>query len=220
MPRAATTRTRRRARLDRPASRPHLPAGGDDHAKETAMNWLRAALLALLGYWTMSLAAAPQSGCVLDLVDLPFHEAGHLFLTPFGETAHFLGGTLGQLVVPAGLAAYFLVKRRQPFAAAACAWWAGQNLVNISVYMADARTLALDLVGGGEQDWNTLFYQFGLLGEESVARVSGLTRGAGLLLMVAGRAWACATILPAAMRARLAAADGRSPAFRYLLESD
>jgi hypothetical protein len=192
------------------------------------MNWWRAGLLALLGYWTIRLCAAAQPSCPLDLVNLAFHEAGHLFLIPFGETAHVLGGSLGQLAVPAGLSAHFLVRRRQPFAAAVCAWWTGENLVNISVYMADARTLRLDLVGGGEHDWNTLFYQFGLLSEESVARISGLTRGAGLALMVAGLVWACATILwasdarlPAVVRERLDRAAGeRSPALRYLLESD
>ena len=192
------------------------------------MNWLRAGLLALLGYWTIRFMAAAQPTCPLDLVNLAFHEAGHMFLIPFGETAHFLGGTLGQLAVPAGLSGYFLVQRRQPFAAAACAWWAGENLVNIAVYMGDARTLRLDLVGGGEHDWNTLFYQFGLLSEESVARVSGLTRGAGLALMVIGLVWGCATILwardsvlPAAVRGKLDRAAGeRSPALRYLLESE
>jgi hypothetical protein len=181
------------------------------------MNWLRAGLLALLGYWTIRFSMAAQPGSPLDLVNLAFHEAGHMVLIPFGETA-----------VPAGLSANFLVRRRQPFAAAVCAWWAGENLVNVAVYMADARTLRLDLVGGGEHDWNTLFYQFGLLSEESVARVSGLTRGAGLLLMIAGLAWACATILwtsdtilPAAMRERLGGAAGdRSPALRYLLGSE
>ena len=158
------------------------------------MTWLRAALLALLAWWTIRLSLAAQPSCPLDLVNLAFHEAGHLFLIPFGETAHFLGGTLGQLAVPAGLAAYFLVKRRQPLAAAVCVWWIGQSLVNVAVYMADARTLQLDLVGGGEHDWNTLFYQFGLLSEESVARISGLTRGTGLAMMVGGLAWAGLTL--------------------------
>ena len=175
------------------------------------MNWWRAALLALLGYVTIRFWVAAQPSCPLDLVNLAFHEAGHLFLIPFGETAHFLGGTLGQLAVPAGLSAYSLVRRRQPFAAAVCAWWVGENLVNIAVYMADARTLQLDLVGGGEHDWNTLFYQFGLLGEDSVARVSGLTRGAGLALMAGGLVWGCITLMVPRRPAPEAAASAAAP---------
>jgi hypothetical protein len=185
------------------------------------MRYLRAALIALLAFWTLRLGTGAQVGCFLDLVNLAFHEAGHIVLTPFGETAHFLGGTLGQLAVPAGLAGYFLVRRRQPFAAAVCAWWVGENLVNVAVYMADARNLRLELVGGGEHDWNTLFYQFGLLGEESVARISSLTHGLGALLMVLGVVWACGTLLPDGTKARLAgAAAGRGPVLRYLLESE
>jgi hypothetical protein len=144
--------------------------------------WLRGVFVAGLGWMTLRLAGAGH-GCFLDLVNLAFHEAGHLFLAPFGETLHVLGGTLGQLAVPAGLAAYFLRARRDRFAAAACVWWAGENLVHIAVYMADARDLALPLVGGGEHDWNTLFYSFGLLGQDSVAAIAGVTRALGVLVM-------------------------------------
>jgi hypothetical protein len=147
-----------------------------------AMPWLRGLLAIALGWITLRLAAGSQ-GCFLDLVNLAFHEAGHLFLSPFGETLHVLGGTLGQLVVPVGLAVYFLRARRDRFAAAVCLWWAGENLVHIATYMADARDLALPLVGGGEHDWNTLFYQFGLLGQDSVAAIAGTTRAAGFLVM-------------------------------------
>ncbi|HEV8119642.1 MAG TPA: hypothetical protein VGQ67_01460, partial [Candidatus Polarisedimenticolia bacterium] len=87
------------------------------------------------------------------------------------------------LAVPAGLAVYFLRARRDRFAAAACVWWAGENLAHIAIYMADARDLALPLVGGGEHDWNTLFYSFGLLGQDSVAAIAGVTRALGFLVM-------------------------------------
>jgi hypothetical protein len=132
--------------------------------------WLRGAFVAGLGWMTLRLTGGGH-GCFLDLVNLAFHEAGHLFLAPFGETLHVLGGTLGQLGVPVG------------FAAAACVWWAGENLVHVAVYMADARDLALPLVGGGEHDWNTLFYSFGLLGQDRVAAIAGVTRALGVLVM-------------------------------------
>lgn len=124
----------------------------------------------------------------LGLVDLAFHEAGHLFLLPFGRTAHFLGGTLGQIAVPVVLAVSFL-RREQPLGAAFCLWWLGENFVNVSIYMADARTLALPLLGGGEHDWNELFFRFGLLDGPSVARVSGATRFCGVVAMTLGVAW-------------------------------
>jgi len=181
----------------------------------------RAALVALLAWWTLRLLTATTPGCWLDLVNLAFHEAGHLFLAPLGETMHFLGGTLGQLAVPAGLAAYFLIAKRQPFAAAACSWWTGENLVNISVYMADARDLRLPLVGGGDHDWNNLFYAFGLLGEESVRRVAALTRFAGALGMLIGLAWAGSFLLRGSARERFVAfVDKRAPGLAPLFATE
>jgi hypothetical protein len=182
-------------------------------------SWLVLSLLALLGLWTARLVAVPGRGCFLDLINLAFHEAGHLFLTPFGSTLHVLGGTLGQLAVPLLLAVYFLLAApASPLGAAVCAWWFGENLVNISVYMADARDLALPLVGGGEHDWNELFYRFGLLGENSVRVVSSGTRGAGIVLMLLGLGWVAFFALPRRTRDTLiAAVEAQAPALLFLL---
>jgi len=94
----------------------------------------------------------------------------------------------------------------------------GENLVNISVYMADARDLRLPLVGGGDHDWNNLFHAFGLLGEESVRRVAALTHVAGGLGMLIGLAWAGSFLLRGEARARFDAfvekrAPGLAPLF-------
>jgi hypothetical protein len=182
---------------------------------------LRAVLIVLPAFWTVRLGSGAQQGCFLDLVNLPFHEAGHLFFAPLGQTMHFLGGTLGQLLVPAGLAVYFLLWRREPFAAAACAWWFGENLVNIAVYMADARDLALPLVGGGDHDWNNLFYTFGLLGQESVAAVSAWTHRIGTIVMVASLGWLATFLLTGESRRRFEElVRERLPALRPLVSTD
>ena len=191
-------------------------AGG---VSSPARAWLRLGVTTLLAWGTLHLLFRPGSGSVMDLVDLPFHEAGHVFLSPFGSTLHILGGTLGQLAVPTLLAWYFLARRRDPFAAAACLWWLGQSLVNVSVYMADARDLSLPLVGGGEHDWNELFFRFGLLTEPSVRAVSGATRAAGAVIALAGLGWAGTFLLPGPLRVRMhAALRRRAPALRRLLD--
>lgn len=151
--------------------------------------WAPALLGLPLLYWTVSLIARPEAGIFIALVDLAFHEAGHLAFAPFGSTLHYLGGTLGQLLVPGLLIWYFLKRREQPLGAAFCLWWAGENLAGIARYMADARDWNLPLVGGGDHDWNELFYRFGLLGEDAVRTTSGLTRAAGILTMLAGLLW-------------------------------
>jgi hypothetical protein len=154
--------------------------------------------------WTLFLAARDQPWILLDWVNLAFHEAGHLFLMPFGETLHFLGGTLFQLAIPLGVGAHQLLKQESPFGAALCAWWFGENFLPISVYMADARELKLPLVGGGENDWNHLFYQWGLLGEDSVRRIASGTHAVGVIVMLAGCLAAVFLALPPASRRHLA----------------
>ncbi|MEK7798656.1 MAG: hypothetical protein AAB297_02410 [Acidobacteriota bacterium] len=184
-------------------------------------SWLALALLAILAFWTVRLASGAQVGCFLDLVNLAFHEAGHLFMTPFGSTLHYLGGTLGQLAVPSLLAGYFLLRPpTRPPGAAFCAWWIGENFINISVYMRDARDLALPLVGGGDHDWNELFYRFGLLGEDSVRTVAAATHHLGVLVMLAGIAWIACFALPGRPREALREVLSRhAPALLFLIES-
>jgi len=159
---------------------------------------------AALLVWSAALAIRKDPWTFLDWVNLPFHEAGHLFLLPFGETLHFLGGTLFQLLVPLSLAVWFLAQAR-PFPAALCFWWFGQSHLGIAVYMADARDLKLPLVGGGENDWNQLFYQWGLLGEDKVRAVSQATHNAGVFWMTIACLWMIFLSLPPAHREELAA---------------
>jgi hypothetical protein len=163
----------------------------------------RALLLLLTGWWTLRLLARPADGCFVDFVNLPFHEAGHVFLSPFGHIIHVLGGTLGQLAVPGLLIWYFLGRRNDAFAASFCLWWCGENLINVSTYMADARALALPLVGGGEHDWTELFFRWNTLDERSVVRISSATRSAGDVIMLLGLAWGILFVLPRVMRSGL-----------------
>lgn len=108
----------------------------------------------------------PGDDRLLDGIDLAIHETGHLVFAPFGEFVGFLGGTLGQLLMPAIFIAYFW-RQGDRHAASVVLWWVAQNLWNISVYVADARTEALPLVGGGEHDWAYLLGQLGWLSHDA-----------------------------------------------------
>jgi hypothetical protein len=106
--------------------------------------------------------AEPGFVFLLDHANLLFHEAGHPFVGIFSRRLEPYGGTLGQLVFPCIL----LVgcwRKGQPLGVAAAAIWFFENWLNIARYLADARTLALPLVGGGDHDWNTILYRWGLL---------------------------------------------------------
>ena len=135
--------------------------------------WLgRAAVLVGLVAWTWSFASAPMGAAALDSVlhlpNLVFHEAGHVLFGIFGQFAGALGGSLLQVAIPLVLAGAFL-KQSDQFGAAVCTWWAGQNLVDLAPYVADARALQLVLLGGmtGAEveghDWEYLLTRLGWL---------------------------------------------------------
>jgi hypothetical protein len=133
------------------------------------MWWQRLLAVALAPYALWLVAAYEYH--FLDGVNLAFHEAGHLFLRFAGETLHFLGGTFGQLFFPFVLAVRFL-RREERFEAGVCVLWLGESLMNVAVYMGDARAQALPLVGGHIHDWGWLLPRVGLLEQcESLGRL-------------------------------------------------
>ena len=98
----------------------------------------------------------------LDYVNLAFHEAGHIFLAPFGMVLGMLGGTLGQLFFPVACAVHFL-RLGQRASALVCGVWLAESLMYVAHYMADARDMNLPLVGGEIHDWNWLLGRLGWL---------------------------------------------------------
>jgi hypothetical protein len=112
----------------------------------------RLGLTVVLAIYGLSIAGHPDGGSLLDNVDLPIHETGHLVFSPFGDFMQFAGGTVFQVVMPAIFVVYFL-RRKDRHSASVALWWVAQNCWNVSVYAADARAQELPLVGGGEHDW-------------------------------------------------------------------
>jgi hypothetical protein len=160
----------------------------------------RWALLALLAWWTVRFFTHPLDGVFLGasflhLINLPFHEAGHVLFSPFGSFMTSLGGSLMQLSIPLVCAGACL-RQGETFGAAVCVWWAGQNLVDLGPYIADARALRLVLLGGvtGAEveghDWEAIL---GTLGWLRFDRALGYAaHWIGSLSMVAaigGAAW-------------------------------
>ena len=158
-------------------------------------------LLALLtaGFLRNGLNAEYLGGSFLHLVNLPFHEAGHVLFSPFGRFIMTLGGSLLQVAIPFVCAVVFLTKTRDPFGASAAAWWAGQNLMDLAPYIADARALQLVLLGGHTgaevegHDWEYILQTLGWLHRDiALGRASF---GLGALLMVAALAWGAAVLV-------------------------
>ena len=122
-------------------------------------------------------------------VNLVFHEAGHWIFGIFGnEMLGIFGGSLNQALIPAIVAASFWLKR-DAMGFAFGLFWFFENLLDIAVYMADARALVLPLIGGlGEDahDWRNLFFRFGLIDQDTT--IAAYTQVIGWVGM--GTVWA------------------------------
>jgi hypothetical protein len=166
---------------------------GAENIEESTDRWLhrsgKYALISLMGFFFFYMVIKRSGWCFLDYVNLPFHESGHILFTPFGETMHFLGGTFGQLMWPFALLFYFLY-RKEYLSSSFCLFWFGENFLNISKYMADARELRLPLVGGGIHDWNYLFYKWGVLHLDK--SIAGVMFTIGVIIMTGAMVWAVA----------------------------
>jgi hypothetical protein len=120
-------------------------------------------------------------------LDLVIHEAGHVFSLILPRFFYILGGPVLQLILPAVCALTFL-RQRHLVSFAVALFWTGESITDVAIYMADAKTQALPLLGGDGtvHDSNYLLGQLHLLGwAPSLAR---LTFGVGILLITAALA--------------------------------
>lgn len=139
---------------------------------------VRLAFVVVLGVITYRIVAG-QEFIPLKGVNLLFHEAGHVLFLFAGRFVHMLGGTLGQLLIPTTVLIAFL-RRSDFFGAFFAVWWIGQNLSEVSLYVGDARTQQIPLIGG-EHDWAYLLSELSLLQYDTViARVIWIS---GIVLM-------------------------------------
>lgn len=158
-----------------------------------------AVLVGLAGWsWplmTAGIASNYAGESFLHLINLPFHEAGHIFFTPLGRFMQVLGGSLGQLLMPLVCLVAFLFQQRNPFGAAVTLWWTGESLLDLAPYINDARALELILIGGvtgkdveDYHDWEYILRTLGWLPyDHTLARIA---HGLGSVVMVVALLWA------------------------------
>ena len=135
----------------------------------------------------------------LDHANLLFHEAGHPIFGIFSDRLAVYGGTLGQLAFPVVLAVSFWRKGQTVGFAAVCVWFF-ENWLNMARYMADARSLQLPLVGGGEHDWTEILNRWNILQHDT--QIATAIKWSGWLGMAAACAWLLWRYLADACRRR------------------
>ena len=156
-----------------------------DARPDATERYARAALTSLLLIYGIALLRSPGFA-LIDNVNLPIHETGHLVFGPFGEFVGALGGSLFQVLFPAIFVIYFL-RRDDSHSASVALWWVAENLWNVAIYIADAQEQALPLVGGGEHDWAYLLAEMGVLRHDD--QIAANVRRVGTMLFVVAIAW-------------------------------
>jgi len=118
---------------------------------------------------------------LLWMVDLGFHELGHLVTRWLPEVVMAMMGSISQVAVPLGIAVYFFWIRRDLLAGALCVAWAATSAQNASVYIADAPYQRLQLIGGFH-DWAFVLgpEHFDVLNR--AALIAAVVKGFGIVL--------------------------------------
>jgi len=170
-------------------------------AEINPISWgARLILLTVLTVWGIKFIVTPLTSdytmnSFWHLVNLPFHEAGHIFFRPFGRVITSLGGSLMQVLMPIVCLLVFLIKTRDPFGGSVALWWTGQNFIDIAPYINDSRSLSLPLLGGnvgysspyGFHDWEFILKETRLIRfDHTIARLSHAT---GTILILTAIAW-------------------------------
>ena len=158
----------------------------------------RILLFVVLVLWSLKFITTPletnyTGESVLHLINLPFHEAGHLLFMPFGRFMTILGGSLGQILMPLICLGTFVLKTRDSFGGSVALWWTAENFMDVAPYINDARAMDLMLLGGftGKEvdahDWNNLLGLLGWLQHDHV--LAQLSYGLGITLMLLALGW-------------------------------
>jgi hypothetical protein len=160
----------------------------------------RAMFFLIILIWGIKFIFTPvSSNAVMDsfwhLVNLPFHEFGHIIFQPFGRLLTSLGGSIAQVCLPLVCLVVFLIKTRDAFAASFALWWTGQNFMDLAPYISDARSLTLPLLGGntgrtspyGFHDWEFMLKETSLIRYDHALAHSAYTLGT--ILMIGAFAW-------------------------------
>src|SRR3954469_8198194 len=173
-----------------PAQAPDVPSRAADQYA-AIIRWARIAITLVLANiaWHAFHDEGGLGLAIMASINLSVHEAGHMIFSPFGDTMHVLGGSLFECMLPAIFVASVLRKSsRDVHAATVCATWLSVAMVDVSIYMADARARQLMLITGGNgdesdgHDWYHLFAKWHVLRLDT--RIAMALRALAMLVCV------------------------------------
>lgn len=164
--------------------------------------YARAALFAFIVFYGLKLSMMDvpsweMSAALIHAPMVPIHEFGHIFFRPLGEFMMHLGGALFQAGLPLVFGGIFLVRNRDPFAAAVMLWWSAVAVMDTAPYVYDAQVPQHVLLTGrtGETGAHDFIDVLGDLGLLTRAQAVGyVVHRVGVAMLVVSLVWAAAMV--------------------------
>ena len=123
---------------------------GKGSAYGSPSRWL-AGLVLVGAMWVVAFEHADRIPG-LTYVNLGLHEFGHMLTYASSELTNALAGSIAQVAIPLLIAAYFFFRSGDWVAAGFCLAWAATSALEVAIYVADAPTQKLELIGESH-DW-------------------------------------------------------------------
>ena len=122
---------------------------------------------------------------VVKWVNLGIHELGHMLTYSASDVFNAMAGSIAQVAVPLLIAMYFFFRRGDWVAAGVCLAWAASSAVEVSLYVADAPTQKLELIGD-KHDWAFILGPDGYKALDQSASLADTIRNVASVAVVIG----------------------------------
>jgi hypothetical protein len=132
---------------------------------------------------------------VLTYVNVGMHHAGHMFTYSASELFTTMAGSVAQVAVPLLIALYFLFRRGDWIGAGVCLVWAATSAAEVSLFVADAPTQKLELIGDEQHDWAFILGPEGYGAMQKSAEIADQIRDMASVAAIVGVALCVAAFL-------------------------
>jgi hypothetical protein len=147
---------------------------------------------------------------ILTYVNVGIHEFGHLLTYALSDLATALAGSIAQVAAPLALGIYFFV-RGDWVAAGLCLAWTATSTLEVVIYVADAPTEELELIGG-THDWAFILGPDGYDALDRAAPLADTIRSGAWFALIIGAALCVASIFRLRPQEEAAASARRATA--------
>jgi hypothetical protein len=171
---------------------------GKGFAAQSPARWL-AGLAAIGAMWWIAFEQAERIPG-LTYVNVAMHQAGHMFTYSSSELTAAMAGSIAQVAIPLLIALYFFFLRSDWVGAGVSLVWAATSAAEVSLFVADARTQKLEMLGDDKHDWAFILGPEGYAAMRESAEIATQIRDVAAVAAVVGFALCVAALVRSSRR--------------------